>query len=259
MINTREAISILLFTGLMTIQTADATTKDTWFVGAGAGQSWLYSLRGSTTVSNGSNATPPYDQDYFSIKQPSSQTQAQLDIGYQWHENKKFIPSYSTFLRYRHYFSTQFSGIVDQYSIPEFENYTYKMRYNADLLTLNGKINLVECKSILPYLSAGIGAVFNHMKDYTETASANVTSRISPNYSSNTAIAPAVALGIGIDIHFTPAVWATLGAEYLFQGNISSGNGSITWSGTHLVFANNAKMSTVFLSISATIPDGFRS
>jgi opacity protein-like surface antigen len=256
---TCKKIVPMLFWGLIGClsQISYAANENSWFVSAGAGKSWLNLSNSSTTVSNGSN-TPPYDQDYFTIKNPSPQTQIQLDAGYQWHKDRKFGPYYSAFLRYRHYFATHFNGVVDQYSLPEFENYVYQMQYTANLFTLNGKVDLFEFKRILPYVSAGAGFILNYLDDYNETALANVTPRTSPDYSSNTNIAPAFALGIGIDVRFTDNVWATFGFEHLFQGKIT-GKGTGSWSDTRLSFANNAKMNTVFLSISANVPDGFRS
>jgi opacity protein-like surface antigen len=226
--------------------------KNSWFVGAGAGNSWLDLTKSTTTVPNGSSFPSPFDVDSFTVNNPSSQAQAQLNLGYRWHEDRKFIPYYSLFGQYRHYFNTNIRGSVDQYSLPEFENYNYRLKYKADLFTINGKINLIEYKKILPYLSAGVGVIYNHF-NYNETATDNVTPRISPDYSGNSS-STVLTLGAGIDYKLTDNVWATLGYEYVAQSALKSSNGGGSWSTTSLNFGH-ASMNTLFLNISANIPD----
>jgi len=233
------------------------TNENSWFVGMGAGTAWTDLSNGYTTVSNG--APSPYDQDSFSIKTPASQTQLQFSAGYRWQTKKAFIPYYSAFFQYRRYLGTYIKGIIDQYSLPEFENYDYQMRYRAELFALNGKIDLCEYNHILPYLAAGAGIIYNRLNNYRETALPNVTARISPGYSGNTNTNLALTLGLGVDIKLTKNIWATVGYEYLSQGTVSTGNGETTWSGTHLQFGKNTKMSTVFLNVSVNVPDGIRS
>ncbi len=220
--------------------------------------SWTTLFNNSTTVSNGSD-TPPYDQDYFSVKTPTPQPQIQFNIGYRWHEKREFIPYYSAFFQYRHYFISQIRGNIYQYSSPEFENYDYQMDHTADLFTLNGKINLFEYKKFLPYLSAGAGVIYNYLNNYREFPLENVTPRTSAGYSSKTNANLALTLGIGIDFKINKNTWATLGYEYLAQGNLFTGPGDTTWSDTHLTFGKNVKTRTVFLNISMNIPDGMRS
>jgi opacity protein-like surface antigen len=249
----------IIFLSILSSATQAAVTThngNSWFVGAGIGRSWLNLSNNSTSVANGSFAPAPYNVDYFTVKTPSPQSQAQVDIGYRWHKDRKYIPYYALLLQYRHYLSTYVKGNVYQYSQPEFENYNYQMQYFADLLTLNGKINLFEYKSIMPYLALGVGFVCNHLNNYAETPLANVTPRTNPGYSGNTNTNFAMTLGLGVDVKLTKNVWATLGYEYLAQqNNISTGNGSNTWSGTKLVFGKEAKMNTIFLNISANIPE----
>src|SRR5437762_7415712 len=107
------------------------------------------------------------------------------------------------------------------------------MSYSADLLTMSGKFDLVECKHVMPYLSAGIGAVINSVYDYTETPTAHVTPRVSPGYTTNNTTHLALTLGAGIDYILTENYWITLGYEHVFQGgSVKSGPGLTTWSGT---------------------------
>lgn len=233
--------------------------EDSWFVGVGYGRSWSYLRNSQSMVSNGSGATPPWDKDYYSIKTPSPESAFQFDLGYRWHKKRKFAPYYAAYLQYRRNLSTYIKGNVYQYSMPDFENYDYQMRYSADLLTLNGKVDLFEYRHILPYLAAGVGVLYNHVTNYKEYPLENVTPRYSPAYAGNTDPNLAVVAGVGVDIKFTKNVWGTLGYEYIAQGSFVSGDGDSTWAGTYLRFGKKARMSTAFFNLSVNIPDGIRS
>ena len=235
----------------------DAKSENSWFIGAGVGRSWINLKKSSTTVPNGSFVPPPSDQDTYTIKNPSPQTPAQVNVGYRWHQDKKFLPYYSLFVQYRHYYSTEIKGNIYQYSLPGFENYDYRIKYSADLFSLNGKLNLFEYKRMLPYVSAGIGAIYNSLGSYNESALAGVTARISPDYS-NSHSNLALTVGAGIDFKFSKNIWATLGYEFVTQNAVKSGNGVGSWSSTYLNFGR-ANMNTVFLNIAANIPDSVRS
>ncbi len=228
-----------------------------WFVGVGAGMSWLNLNNNATYVTNGAPA--PYNLDYYSVKAPSSQKQVQLDFGYRWHAMRAFAPYYSLYAEYRHYMNTNIKGSIMQYSLPDFLNYDYKMRYSADLFMLNGKIDLFEFHRLLPYISAGVGVIANHLDSYEETPLANVTPRINPGYAQRHNFDPAVSLGLGLDYKITKNIWATLGLEHLRQSSLQTSNGADSWSATHLTFGNSVKMNSVFFTITANIPDTLRS
>ncbi len=231
------------------------TPADTWFVGVGVGGSWIH-LPNSTSVSNGSDATPPYDQDYYSIKNFSAQN-FQAVIGYRWYQARKYIPNYSVYLQYRHYVSATIRGDIEQYSLPEFENYSYLMRYEADLYTLTGKLDLFEFKKIMPYVSAGVGVITNHLNGYSEAPIPPVTERTNPNFGSSTSNALAATIGLGIDYQITKTILATLGYEHVFQGNIKTNYGADSWSGETLNFGK-VKMDSVFFTLSANLPEILR-
>ena len=229
---------------------------NSWFVGVGGGTSWI-GLPNNTTVLNGSGATPPSNRDNFSIKSASADV-AEVMIGYRWEDDKTYFPSYDLYLQYRHYLDTGIKGTVTQYTLPGYTNYNYNINYDADLFTLTGKADLVDVKGFRPYLSAGVGAIINHLNDYSETALIGVTPRTNPNYNGNTSTSLAATLGAGIDYILTENTWLTLGYEHVFQGSIKSGPGAGSWSGTALNIGK-VKMDTVFLNISAKFPDAFRS
>jgi opacity protein-like surface antigen len=225
--------------------------RNTWFLGAGAGTSWEH-FSDSTTLSNGMPVSAPFNQDTFSI-QTLRNTVAQFDVGYRWANKGAYFPYTSIYFQYRSYINNEISGSIDQFSLPEFTNYDYKMKYSADLLTINSKFDLFEYAKCMPYLLVGAGVIFNSVYDYTETPTANVTPRISPGYTTNNTSHLALTLGAGIDYILTKNLLLTLGYEHVFQGSIESGPGLSTWSNTSLDFGD-VKMDTVFVNFTMNLP-----
>lgn len=224
---------------------------NTWYIGAGGGMSWIH-LSDNTSVPNGMPVSPPYNQDLFSI-QTVKDANVQIVAGYRWQNDTTYFPYTNVFFQYRSYINNDISGSIEQFSLPQFTNYDYQMTYSADLLTLNGKFDVLEYKKIMPYFSAGAGVIINSLYDYTESPTANVTPRISPGYTTNNFSHLALTIGAGIDYILTENYWLTLGYEHVFQGSIQSGSGVSTWSGTSLHFGN-AKMDTVFVNFAMNLP-----
>jgi opacity protein-like surface antigen len=225
--------------------------QNTWFLGAGGGLSWEH-FQDTTTVSNGMPVPSPFNQDLFSIETLKN-ANAQFDIGYRWANKKAYFPYTNIYFQYRSYINNDISGSIEQFSLPQFTNYDYQMKYSADLLTINGKCDLFKYKKWMPYLSAGAGVIFNSVYDYTETPTAHVTPRISPGYTTNNSSHLALTLGAGIDYILADNFWVTLGYEHVFQGSIESGPGLTTWSATSLDFGN-VKMDTVFINFTMNLP-----
>lgn len=226
-------------------------TDNAWFVGLGGGASWI-SLSSSTSVNNGSVFPRPFNQDSFTINNPSTGI-AQLNAGWVTHSTRTYFPSLSAYIQYRHYFATDVKGGIYQYSLPAFQNYNYKMSFEADLFTINGKVGLAQLNQLIPYLSGGVGFIINHLNDYTESPTPNVIPRISPAYQGNSNSKLALTLGAGLDFLINRCTTLTLGYDHVFQGSIKSGSGLATWSGTSLNFGNT-KMDTVFINITANFP-----
>lgn len=222
-----------------------------WFVGLGGGASWI-SLPSSTSVINGAIVPPPFNQDTYTINNPSTGI-AQLDAGYVWYIPRMYFPFYSAYIQYRHYFANNISGSIDQYSLPIFENYHYTMRYEADLFTINGKLGLFQLNQLLPYLSGGMGFIINHLNSYSESPTPNVTPRNSPAYQGNSNTQLALTLGAGLDFIINQCTTVTLGYDHVFQDNIKSGPGVATWSSTTLNFGNT-KMDTLFINVTTHFP-----
>jgi opacity protein-like surface antigen len=239
------------------INNAHAASDNTWFIGVGGGKSWI-GMPNNTTVSNGSTTAPPsHAIDTFTIN-PENAGMFQFNVGYRWHNERQLIPYYNVYFQYQHYLTTNIHGTVDQYSLPEFVNYDYRLDFQADAYNIIGKFDLIECKKWMPYLSAGFGVIGNDLRNYSETPTSGVTPRTNPGYARNVTYPFAVTLGAGIDYIITNNVWVTLGYEHLFQGgNTETGPGADSWSDTVLNIGA-VKNDTLFLNLTATLPEAFR-
>src|SRR5690242_17154608 len=97
-----------------------------WYVGMNAGLMGANMSQEAMTVPNGSNYSSPENVDQYSLNQLQP---IMLDIqaGYRWNRDESWIPSYALALRYEHIFTKNMTGMVTQYSDPEFTNYSYTL------------------------------------------------------------------------------------------------------------------------------------
>lgn len=213
--------------------------KNQWLVGIGGGGAFR-KLAASTKISNGTPVPAPYNEDFFSIKTSEQREVISLYGGYQWNCLSFFIPYYNVTLHYEHQFNANITGQVEQYAQPEFTNYNYSVPLSSDILSIAGKVGLIKYKCLIPYVSAGIGAAFNHVSSYSETPIPQIDEvdppRISPHYGSHSHTNFAYTLGTGLDIICCKNAWLSLAYEYWNLSKVNSGPGADTWSNTHLNF-----------------------
>jgi opacity protein-like surface antigen len=219
-----------------------------WYIGADAGLIWS-KFNNKMTVNNGSNYPAPENVDLYSMND-HEQTPPMIALsgGYRWQRDQTWIPGYSLGLRYQHLFAQNLTGTIQQYSLAEFNNYTYNWETSADVLSLYSKVDLFQYKRVMPYIDAGIGTSFNNASIYKETALTGVTPRISPSFQSQTQSNFAYNVGAGIDVLLSPQVIVSVGYDYQSYGSMASGNGQSTWSGTQLNLGNLAS-NTALLSV----------
>lgn len=191
----------------------------------------------STTIHNGSGLVSPYDEDIYTTNAPGMATLLGAAAGYRWEFSNRLINAVSLGVQYQHFFSSDVGGQVTEFSLPQFTNYHYTWETESNLLLANTKFTFFRHKKILPYFSVGLGAVFNNGQ-YSETALAGVTPRISPDYESHSAGQFAYTLGGGIDYQLTEKFFVSVGYQYSDLGNLSSGNGTETWTTQHLNFSD---------------------
>ena len=224
------------------------------FVGVGAGASWS-DLPNHTTVPNGSGQPAPYDVDRYSIDQPSANAMWALDIGYRWIQPTRFLPRYSLAFRYQHFNNIDVNGQIDQYSLPDFNNYNYSADINANTFMLLGKFNLFECHSFSPFVSVGIGETLNETSNYKEQALSGITARVSPDYETNTVSNFTYSVGAGIDYIINQSFSMSLEYEYIDLGQAKMGHGAADsgWSGQSLTLGTLTS-NVLMLGVSYQIP-----
>ena len=103
------------------------------FVGIQGSALWPI-LPGSIQVNNGSGYPYPYNLDNYSVHD-REQAAVGVVIGRMWKRNTQVVPYYWFGARYQHIFFNNVGGNIQQYSMPEFENYAYTLRLAMNTLT----------------------------------------------------------------------------------------------------------------------------
>jgi opacity protein-like surface antigen len=114
--------------------------------------------------------------------------------------------------------SFESKGKVYQFGDPAYYNMDYKAKLRSTRVMAEFKIAKVfdttrANVTLLPYLTAGLGAAFNNMHHYRETVTTDTAVAMLP-FSNKTTIAFAYQLGLGIDCKFDQH-WM-VGIGYLF-------------------------------------------
>lgn len=220
-----------------------------WFIGASTGIAWLGASKNTALVPNGSVYAPPQNQnDLYFIHAPSADVIWGAQAGYRWAREQRLFPAASLALNYLHISNFNLSGNIEQYSLPAFTTYHYKATVSPNLFALLGKLDLYRYRSVMPYVSFGLGIGFSGIERYSETAFSSNGARNSPGYLPNTNVNFAYTLGFGLDYVINHQLWLSLGYDYVDFGNLKSGRGVATWSGDDLKFGNLSS-NTLLLSV----------
>ncbi|KTD44622.1 SPOR domain-containing protein [Legionella quateirensis] len=185
------------------------------------------------TVNNGSNYPPPENVDQYSVKL-NNMNQMGLQIGSRWLRNEKWIPAYALALRYQHLFRKNIDGSITQYSLPDFNNYSYRWGISSNVVSVYSKLNLVSLGRFMPYVDAGVGVALNQGMNYSETAYPDITARVSPSYRTNSTRQLSYNVGLGLDVALTQQLLMYVGYDFQSYGRMQSENGMSTWSGERL-------------------------
>lgn len=151
-----------------------------------------------------------------------------LEGGYQWAFDRVWIPSYSVGANYSYLFPATIKGTIFQYSLPQFENYTYHYQIQSQTLLAMAKLDLVSWQRFMPFLLVGAGVSLNTAKNYTEQAVPGVTPRVSPGFSDSTNAYFSYALGAGVDYILKRNLWMSLKYQYGNEGYAQTGHGANT-------------------------------
>lgn len=192
----------------------------------------------STTVHNGSGFPAPFDRDIYTASNRNMAVLLGLEAGKRWDISHAWLSAFSIGLRYQYFMNTDVHGEVIQFSLPQFTNYDYKWQSASNLLLANAKLNFKQYQQFSPFVNAGLGGVFYRDGKYSETALADVTARISPNYGSRSGGQFAYQLGAGIDYRFSETTILNAGYQFSNLAQMQSGSGTDSWSSQSLHFGN---------------------
>lgn len=221
-----------------------------WYGMLGGGAQWTHAAS-TMEIPNGSPYPYPESIDLFSVDNAARSGMFIFSAGSRWECDREWLTAYSLGIYYQYLMSHTINGSIMQYSVPEFNNYSYQWKTVANIVQLLGKINYYHIKQYLPFVQLGIGVALNQTTGYTETAYSGVTARGSPGYMNNTTSHFTYSLGAGIDYQVQPAWIISVGYQYQYIGTIKSGNGITTWSSTRLSLDNVAQ-NELFISLTWT-------
>lgn len=231
-----SAIGLTFIANCALSGSSEATSN--WFVGFSGSATWASLNQSSTTTPNGSSAPSPYDNDTYSINSNDTNSSWSFFAGYRWQRESNFIPHYSLAIRYL--YTTQFTirGDVEQYSLPDFTNYSYSIEADSESGLLQGKMDVYDYHGLEPYLSFGLGIASNTTNNYNETAYPGIIARNSPDFQQSSSTQFSYNVGVGLDYLLTDRFTVSLGYEYNNLGKLISGNGTSTWANNDLDFGN---------------------
>ncbi len=240
-----------LFLSLYASSSIAATTpnKGQWFASGEMGWSWPNLNKNKTAVLNGHAIIAPYNVDLYTINHPASEASLSIYGGYRWSTQRVVLPYASVALRYQHVFHFNVGGIIEQYSMPNFKNYTYQFGVSSDILSVLGKLDIVQYGSIAPYISAGVGRAYNQVHHYREHGMTGIIPRVSPAYQNATNDSLEYSVGTGIDYFVNHQFWMSLGFEHAHLGKIKSRDATgPNWAGSS-VSLGRLSINSVLLSL----------
>jgi opacity protein-like surface antigen len=206
------------------------------YIGGGIGELFP---KVNTTQTIPTGAGWPNDT-YTNNSNPSNEGFLYVNGGRTWKRQSNWLPYYSVGVRYTYSSNMTVKGTVDQYSLPQFNNYTYKYSIQQENLLAIIKADIVRWKRLMPYLTIGGGLSSNNTFNYREQAVSGVTPRVSPGFSSYTSNNFAYILGGGFDFILKKNLWMNLEYNYNHFGTVKTGNGANTPTLTGFNFSNTS-------------------
>lgn len=232
---------------------ADDTEFDAyWFLSIGAGRS-LYWMDKDNYINPG----PNWPDDYYFKTDIHDGTFVNARGGYIFTRYHDWFPAVAVGLSYDYAFQGKVSGLINQYNLNEFQNYSYSYDFSRQTLLGIVKLDIVRYNCFMPYVIGGTGISFNKASSYKEQPLANVTPRISPGYDSNTNSYWSYMLGLGVEYTMRDDMWVALEYNYGDFGYVQTGRGAgtptvtgVNYSDQHLqnrLKANNFLLNFTYL------------
>lgn len=209
-------------------------------------------LNSPILVDNGSNFPAPSNVDTYTTQGTPTQGTLTVLLGKRFPIKHSYLKDYSLGLRYQYLASTNVGKNLTQYTLSQFYNYNYSLNSSINALTLDGKLRTKPYHYFIPFLHAGVGISFNDLSGYQETALPPVTTRISPNFASNSSTQFTFHVGAGTEVQIEKNLNFVFSYEYANYGPLSTGPGTSTWSGG-LLHLGTYQANTVLFGLNYTM------
>jgi hypothetical protein len=204
-----------------------------WYLNVGAGRT-----QPLTDSNNFVGTGTGWPDDYYTANDTHGSFMATIGAGYIWNRYNDWFPALSLGAQFTYTTQSKISGMIQQYSLPEFENYTYDYQFRRRTLLGIGKADIYRIGNFLPYVTGGLGVSFNTTSNYSEQPLSNVTPRISPSYRSVTHDYISYMAGLGVDFVICNYLWLSVEYNYGNFGFAKTGNGVSTPSMTGFDYSN---------------------
>lgn len=208
--------SLLFFSCLIN----SAHAKGNWFIGGNTGASFPI-ISQNNHLATGAG----WPDDQYNNNGVDTAAVLSAEAGYRWARQNVWLPFYSLGVSYSYVFPSTIKGTIDQYSLPQFENYKYSYKVQRQTFLAFFKADLYRWKTLMPYLLAAAGVSVNKADSFKEHAFYGVTPRISPNFGDQSNAYFSYAFGAGFDLILRENLWLNLGYEYGNQGYARTGSG----------------------------------
>lgn len=191
-----------------------------FYVGAGGGMLFPM-INKSQYVPTGST----WPDDHYITTKIANQPFWFLAGGYTWSRPETWLPYYSLGFRYMYVYTMTTKGYINQYSLPDFRNYSFSYDIQQQNLLAILKADIVRWRNFMPYLMGGLGISMNSTSSYGESPTQGVTPRVNPGFGSYTNYNFAYTAGAGIDWIVQDNVWINIEYSYSDFGSVTTGKG----------------------------------
>ncbi|MFN7097594.1 MAG: hypothetical protein ACK4PR_08560, partial [Gammaproteobacteria bacterium] len=189
-----------ILSGNVIAETMETAVDNPWYknieFSAEVGPNWLQTNNTTDTISR-------YETDNVLVNNINNQIAWKVGAGYYLFDNALSSRKYFNHLLFEinvYQISGDIKGDVEQFQLPQFNNYSYHAPFTSTRLMFDLKPYLFTYKRISPYLILGIGPAWNQIS-YTEKI---IGTDVLPNsnlvLNSHTATQFAENVGIGVSI-----------------------------------------------------------
>jgi len=204
-----------------------------WALGTESGGNWYLTAGVGRTqpLTNSNNFVgtgPGWPDDHYIANDTHGSAMGIIGGGYTWYRYDEWFPALSLGAQFTYTTQSKISGVIDQYSLAQFENYSYNYQFHRSTLLGVGKADIYPLGNFLPYATGGLGVSFNTTNNYNEQPLSNVTPRISPGFRSATNWYVSYMVGLGIDYVICDNLWLSVEYNYGDFGFAKTGNGVST-------------------------------